>query len=76
MNNEIEHTQIKNLRIIKTARSLRAINRAVEEGYTPLIKEIEPSKDIYHTCFIVRNKRTGKINEVSDPRAFLVPIPS
>lgn len=59
---------IKPLRIIKTARSLESINKAIEDGYKPLIKKVEPSDKIQIMFMLVRNKKTGRIEQISDKR--------
>jgi hypothetical protein len=56
------------LRIIRTARSKDAINRAIRNGYTPIIKKVEPSPKINSKFSIIRNKETGEIDVISDFR--------
>jgi hypothetical protein len=56
------------LRIIYTARSKWAINRAINKGFIPLIKKVEPSKKIQSKFAIIRNTITGKIDVISDFR--------
>ena len=46
--------------IIKTARSIEAINDAVDEGFIPLIQKVVPSEKIYVKEVLIRNKKTGK----------------
>ncbi len=56
------------LRIIGTARSKSAINRADRNGFTPIIKKVEPSPKINSKFSIIRNKVTGEIDVISDFR--------
>lgn len=56
------------LRIIRTARTKWAINRAVRNGYMPLIKKVEPSKKINSKFAIIRNKISGEIKVITDYR--------
>jgi hypothetical protein len=63
--NETNRTE---LRIIKTARSEKAINEAVEQGYWPLVKPVIPSPDIKVKFAVSQNKTTGKITVAHDYR--------
>jgi len=56
------------LRVIRTARTKWAINRAVRNGYMPLIKKVEPSKKINSKFAIIRNKISGEIKVITDYR--------
>lgn len=56
------------LRIIYTARSKWAINRAIRNGFIPIIKKVEPSNKINSKFAIVRNTETGKIDVIRDFR--------
>jgi len=56
------------LRIIYTARSKWAINRAIGKGLIPVIKKVEPSNKINSKFAIVRNTETGKIDVIRDFR--------
>ena len=56
------------LRVIKTARDIDAINEAVESGYQPLMKKVEPSKEIRSKYAIFKNKKTGEIILLGDLR--------
>ena len=49
---------MKDLRIIKTARCLEDINKAVDMGFTPLVKELNPLKKIFNTIGVFKNKKT------------------
>ena len=58
------------LRVIETARSLVALNKATEEGYKALIKEASTTdSESWHT-WLIKNKQNGEYIEVSDPRSF------
>ncbi len=59
------------LRIIYTARSKWAINRAIKKGFTPIIKKVEPSNKISSKFAIIRNSKTGKIDVIRDFREFV-----
>lgn len=63
--NSIDQT---NLRVIKTARSEQAINKAVEQGYWPLVKPVVPLLDIKVKFAVSQNKTTGKITVAHDYR--------
>ena len=56
------------LRIIYTARSKWAINRAISRGFIPIVKKVEPSKKIHSKFAVIRNIITGKIDVISDYR--------
>jgi hypothetical protein len=56
------------LRIIKTARNEQAINKAVEQGYWPLVKPVIPSPDIKVKFAVSQNKTTGRITVAHDYR--------
>jgi hypothetical protein len=57
-----------NLRVIYTARSEDAINKAVADGYWPLIKTVVPSPQIKSKYSVVQNTITGQIKVVHDYR--------
>ncbi len=57
-----------NLRVIKTARSMEAINQAVKEGYWPLVKPVVPSPEIKTKYAVVQHSKTGEIEVVADFR--------
>jgi len=56
------------MRIIKTARNEESINNAAENGYRPLIKEVNPSDKIRSKYSVIQNKKTGKIFVIGDAR--------
>lgn len=58
----------KGLRVIETARSMYSINRAVKKGLNPLIKKVEPSNELRRKYSVGKNKKTGKIEIISDYR--------
>jgi hypothetical protein len=56
------------LRLIKTARDMDSINKAVQNGLKPLIKKVEPSVEIRSKYSVVQNKKTGQIEIITDYR--------
>lgn len=58
----------KELRIIKTARDKDIINKAVKNGFKPLIKKVEPSDQIRSKYSVIQNKKTGEIKIIGDLR--------
>ena len=61
--------KIQNLRIIKTARDIDSINKAVEEGFNPLFRKVEPSQEIQSKYGIFREKKTGEFHVFGDFRS-------
>jgi hypothetical protein len=59
---------IKELRVIKTARRVEDINIAAKLGFRPLIKQIKPSKKIRSKYAVIQNKKTGEIQTIGDYR--------
>lgn len=59
----------KEYRVIKTARSLKAINKAVKKGFNPILKRVEPSKEIQSKYTLFQSTETNKIELVVDARA-------
>lgn len=59
----------KGLRVIKTARSEEAINRAAREGYFPLVKKVEQSDSIRSKFAVAQNELTGEIIVLGDYRS-------
>lgn len=58
-----------NLRIITTARTLEAINKAAKDGYWPLVKPVVPSPLIKTKYAVYQNATTGEIEVINDYRA-------
>lgn len=56
------------LRVIKTARTEKAINKAADEGFYPLVKRLEPSPEIRSQFAVFQEKETGKIEVAGDLR--------
>ena len=50
-----------NLRVVGTARTEDAINRAAKEGLRPLLKKVEPSDQIHDMVAVYQNQATGEI---------------
>ncbi len=57
------------LPVITTARTEKEINKAAKNDYFPLIKKVEPSKNIKSKYAIFQHKETGEIEEVGDFRS-------
>jgi hypothetical protein len=74
MQKENNNKEQQELRIIKTARSEKAINEAVEQGFWPLVKPVIPSPDISVKFAVTQNKNTGKITVVNDFRLTDIPL--
>lgn len=62
---------LEGLRVIKTARDKDSINEAVKNGFTPLIKKVEPSDEIRSKYAVVQNTKTGEIEILGDFRSKL-----
>lgn len=60
---------LKELRVIKTARDKESINRAAKSGLKPLVKKVEPSDKIRSKYSLVQNKKTGEIQISGDYRS-------
>lgn len=60
----------QNLRTIKTARSVAAINQAVKEGFFPLITEVGDLTLFKSKCLFSQNKKTGEVSEVTSDFRF------
>ena len=58
-----------NLRVIKTARSEKAINQAAKEGYWPLVKPVKALPEIHSKYSVVQHKETGEIEVIADFRS-------
>ncbi len=58
-----------NLRVVKTARTLKAINKGAKEGYRPLVKPVEPGEDICNMVAVYQHRETGKIELSGDLRS-------
>ena len=56
------------LRVIRTARSLSAINRAAREGFRPLVKRREPSDEIQEIYSVWQHPETGEVAMAYDMR--------
>lgn len=56
------------LRVVKTARSAEAINAAAKEGFRPLVKPVEPSKEIHNMVAVYQHRETGEIEISGDCR--------
>jgi hypothetical protein len=56
---DMEEDARKGLRVIKTARTLEAINQRVRDGYLPLIQKVSPGSRIKVSILLKRDKETG-----------------
>ena len=52
------------MRTIKTARNLDEINQGVRDGFTPLIKKVEPSDKIRVKYALYKNLITDEFKEI------------
>ena len=57
------------LRVIHTARTERAINKAARDGFFPLVKKVSPSSEIRSKFAVYQNPESGEISVVGDYRA-------
>lgn len=57
-----------NIRTIKTARDLNAMNKAVRAGYKVVVRKVKPSSSIKSKYAVIQNKKTGLIEVISDYR--------
>ncbi|WP_141480843.1 hypothetical protein [Marilutibacter maris] len=60
----------ENCPVIRTARTKRAINAAVDEGFFPLIKAVQPSPDVHFMVGVDQDPLTGKIELLGDIRGY------
>ncbi len=58
----------KDLRVIKTARTERAINKAAKAGFRPLVRPVKPGKKIRSKLSVWQNTLTGEIEVIHDFR--------
>jgi hypothetical protein len=56
------------LRIIRTARTEKAINKAAREGFRPLVKPVTPGEQIHYMVAVFQHKQTGEIQLSGDCR--------
>ena len=56
------------LRVIKTARDMKSINKAAKSGLKPLLKKLRPSNKIRSKYSVIQNKITGEIEINGDFR--------
>jgi hypothetical protein len=67
--NKLVGRKLKNkFRVIKTARTIDAIKKAINKGLRPLIKKINPSEKIRVNYCVFQNLKTGEIIHVNDFR--------
>ncbi len=58
----------KDLHIIKTARDIDSINKAVEAGLSPLFRKVIPSEEIKSKYAVCRNRQNGEFVVLQDYR--------
>ncbi|MFD1043475.1 hypothetical protein [Pseudoxanthomonas kaohsiungensis] len=56
--------------MIRTARTERAINAAVDEGFFPFVKAVEPSPDVHFMVGVDQDPVTGKVELLEDLREY------
>ena len=56
------------LRVIKTARTEKAINQAAQKGFFPVVRRVKPSKEIHSKFCVWQNRETGEIAVLGDYR--------
>lgn len=57
---------MKNLRVIKTARGVQDINQAVKDGFYPLLKKADPTVRRSEIVCVVQHKQTGEIKYTNE----------
>lgn len=57
------------LRVIQTARSEKAINRAADQGFRPLVRRVQPDPEIRSKFSVWQEQVTGKITVLGDYRS-------
>ncbi len=63
-----KNREISNLRIIKTIRGQKNIDKAIAQGINLTIKNVEPFSTVEGKYCIVKNKKTGKEFKIHDFR--------
>jgi hypothetical protein len=48
-------------RVIKTARTIEAMNAALSQGLRPLVKKVETNPELRRTCMLIQNKTSGEV---------------
>jgi len=67
---ELSKNTDQNLRTIKTARTVSAMNQGVKEGFFPLITEVGDLTLFKSKCLFSQNKKTGEVSEVTSDFRF------
>jgi hypothetical protein len=57
----IESNKLNSLRVIHTARDIKAINLAADRGFFPLMRELKPSSMLNETYCVFRNRKTNRV---------------
>lgn len=55
-------------RVIRTARTDKAINAGVEDGFFPLLKDVIPGKHVHFMYGVAQDPVTGKVRVLGDVR--------
>ena len=58
----------RSLKVIKTGRTEKAINKAAKAGFFPLVKKVIPSKEIHDMLAVFQDPETGEIEVSGDMR--------
>lgn len=66
----------REVRHISTARSLKAMQKGIRQGFRPLIKKIEPNPEIRTKYQVLQHRETGEVRCDGDYRASLFDGPS
>jgi hypothetical protein len=53
-------------RVIKTARSLEAMNAGLSRQLRPLVKMVEPNPKLRRTCTLVQNRASGEVTRTTE----------
>ena len=62
---------LKGLRVIKTARTMSAINSAVDSGFNPLVKPVIPNPEVHNMVAVYQHRTTKKIELIGDCRTHM-----
>jgi hypothetical protein len=63
-----KNREISNLKIIKTIRDQKNIDKAIAQGINLIIKNVEPFSTVEGKYSIGKNKKTGKEFKINDFR--------
>ncbi len=63
-----DRKQREDLVVIRTARTEEAIRAAIEEGFRPLVKPVNPAAGIRSKYCVYQHKSTGRVEVIADYR--------